>query len=71
MTEGDALWEFEQLFADVSSEMLSEMEPNEKEEGEEGEVDGEEEDTIMDNGHRNRQFIFQCRHHNLLRSPSR
>jgi len=35
VTEGDVLWEFEQLFADVSSDMMAEMEgPGEKEEGE-------------------------------------
>lgn len=37
VAEPDALWEFDQLFADVSSEMQQEMEPDEKEEGEEGE----------------------------------
>lgn len=37
MAESDQLWEFDQLFADVSSEMQAEMEPDEKEPGEEGE----------------------------------
>ena len=31
------MWEFDLLFADVSSEMMAEMEPTDKEEGEEGE----------------------------------
>lgn len=39
VSELDQLWEFDQLFADVSSEMLAEMEPTEKEEGEEEEDD--------------------------------
>ena len=41
VAEGDQLWEFDQLFADVSSEMLAEMEPDEKE-GEEGEEPDDE-----------------------------
>jgi hypothetical protein len=40
VAEADQLWEFDQLFADVSSEMLAELEPDEKE-GEEGEADDE------------------------------
>lgn len=36
VAEPDQLWEFELLFADVSSEMMAELEPA-KEEGEEGE----------------------------------
>jgi hypothetical protein len=37
VAEADQLWEFDQLFADVSSEMMAESEPTEKEEGDEGE----------------------------------
>lgn len=39
VAETDQLWEFDQLFADVSSEMMAEMEPPEKEEGEEDDDD--------------------------------
>lgn len=42
VAEPDQLWEFDQMFADVSSEMLAEMEPPEKEEGEEGEEPDDE-----------------------------
>jgi len=50
VAEADQLWEFDQLFADVSSEMLAEADPGEKEEGEEGEGEGDDENAGVAKG---------------------
>jgi len=73
VAESDVLWEFDQLFADVSSEMMMEMEPEEDKEEEEEDDDGDDADDgtgVEGKAHNNNQQQNEVKKTTPLRDRS-